>query len=204
MYNKLRYRLKGIQPMIMANGRMADPLDPFAKLLHKLAIKKNKVDKDHMDMAHVEWAGCLYHTDGDISFNGVNVIFDESMRVIVPAENIKRLIRDGAAKSREGKLVKAGVIIPSDPLLNYGNGPPNINELMKLHRYSYRKRVGLRGSSVMRTRPIFRQWSLDLDIEHDSTIIDADKIDTALTTAGHVIGLSDWRPDTGRFIVEKL
>jgi hypothetical protein len=60
---KATYKLTGIRPLIMHNGRMADPLDPMAKKLKKLSGERKKTDATHEKMAEIEWEASLYWSD---------------------------------------------------------------------------------------------------------------------------------------------
>ena len=52
----------------------------------------------------------------------------------------------------------------------------------------------------MRTRPVFEEWQLELEIELDLTVLDPAKIDQLIEEAGRYQGLGDYRPLYGRFL----
>ena len=64
--------------------------------------------------------------------------------------------------------------------------------------------VGLNGKRVMRTRPIFRAWSVVAEVEYEDTILNLEQVNRWVQTAGVQVGLCDWRPRYGRFTVEKI
>ncbi|GAI19389.1 unnamed protein product, partial [marine sediment metagenome] len=57
---------------------------------------------------------------------------------------------------------------------------------------------------IMRARPRFDKWELDFTIDFDDEIIGKDKVNEILTYAGQRIGIGDYRPLFGRFIVTKF
>ena len=58
-------------------------------------------------------------------------------------------------------------------------------------------------STVMRTRPIFREWELEFTVHFMPDIVDEHSLDEAVEIAGKLIGLSDYRPKYGRFEVQR-
>ena len=57
------------------------------------------------------------------------------------------------------------------------------------------------GGSIMRTRPIFPEWTLDFTLAYADDVISKDEVERALSDAGRLVGLCDWRPKFGRFQV---
>ena len=55
--------IRGIRPLLMHNGQLADPLNDYAKELSRLAHKKQKSDEDHVAVGQAEFQGSLYHDD---------------------------------------------------------------------------------------------------------------------------------------------
>lgn len=58
---KFRITLHGINPLLMHNSRLSNPLDPNAKAMKKVSGKRQKTDEDHAELARLEHAGSLYH-----------------------------------------------------------------------------------------------------------------------------------------------
>jgi hypothetical protein len=56
----------------------------------------------------------------------------------------------------------------------------------------------------MRYRPIFRRWSLSATIAINEEVVNVNEVKKAVTDAGALIGLGDYRPRFGRFNVEFL
>ena len=52
---------------------------------------------------------------------------------------------------------------------------------------------------VMTCRPRFNDWACQIEIVYDPSLIDKTALVIALTKAGDVVGLGDYRPLFGRF-----
>ncbi|MGB1100682.1 MAG: hypothetical protein ACPGYS_07215, partial [Flavobacteriales bacterium] len=63
-------------------------------------------------------------------------------------------------------------------------------------------KVGM--ARTMRCRPIFRQWSIDVDVKYNPDLIDRSDVLKSMCDAGQQCGLGDFRPKFGRFEVEVL
>jgi hypothetical protein len=55
----------------------------------------------------------------------------------------------------------------------------------------------------MRTRPRFDNWSCKVRIEFAPSLLNESEVRDIAETVGMTVGLGDWRPRFGRFIVPK-
>jgi len=62
----------------------------------------------------------------------------------------------------------------------------------------------LNGKRIMRTRPIFRNWSALAVIEYESSLLNLEQVDRWIQTAGVQVGICDWRPRYGRFTAARI
>jgi hypothetical protein len=200
MFQSMQVKVKGIAPLVMHNGRLADPFDPFTRELKRITSKRKKTDEDLMAASSVEWCGGLYHTEGDIEIGDGVVLWGKNIKPIVPASLLKACIVEGAKKAKLGKQAKAGVIVDEDCELEY-TGPKDMNKLMSEPRFALRKQARVQQNRVMRTRPIFREWALAFGVEYDPEVMNVEQVLEALIQAGRYVGLGDWRPEFGRFEV---
>ena len=185
----LTVRLSGTSPTILHSGQMANPLNKFAKALKVISGKRKKADEDFESMAKIEFMGSLYLcADGSPGW---------------PGENIESMLCEAARKSKNGKVAKMAMFIDGVAKLIY-SGPKTAEELWALEEFRIVAAVKVGMSRVMRTRPIFRQWSLEVAIQYDESLVDERVVLEWCEVAGHQIGLSDWRPRYGRFSVEKI
>lgn len=196
---KMKVRLEGIQPMLMHNNQSCNPLNKFAKAMKAITGKHKKTDEDHESLARIEWESGLYYTDATGPF--------------VPSVNVEAMLREAAKKRKLGKAVEQSLrVYPLEIPLQY-NGPRDMEGLKKI-AYSGDKvngedfmdirPVGIQQSTVMRARPRFNKWAVDLEVEADDTVFNQDDIIQIFAIAGTKIGLSDYRPRYGLFEVKKI
>lgn len=188
MYEPLEVTIEGTCPTLQHNGQMADPLNEWAKKLKAVSGKRKKTDEDHEEMSRIEFFGSLY--------------LDKDLRVCWPSENIESMLNAAARKRKEGPQARTGMMVTGDFPLTY-TGPETAEELWQHGGFILRCACGVNGSRVMRTRPLFRDWSLRFTVMHDPKIVNADIVLQWCDIAGREVGLSDWRPKFGRFQVVK-
>jgi hypothetical protein len=180
-------------------GGLANPLDPAARRIKKLSSKRRKTDEDYVDLAYAEFEGSFY--------------WDDKHGPVVPTNNILSTTIAGAKKSKMGreaalaifvegteKTGDAGVVRidyagPRDieGLWNGGQGKHVSSELVTVNR-----------AKIVRTRPIFPEWSVSFRAKFDPMVINGDAVLKAMQDAGFYVGLCEWRPRCGRFSVEVL
>lgn len=191
MLEKLNFRITGVAPLLMHNGRLADPLDDIARQIKEVSGKRHKTDADHEEMARLEWLGSLYLHEGE---------------PCIPADVLEAALigRGGAArKQKMGKQAAAGLMVFDNAPLEY-EGPRDPHEMWKLPEFRFRCRVKIGQASVMRTRPIFKDWAANITAMHDPNIVNADAVALWMNIAGAEVGLMDWRPKYGRFEVTSV
>lgn len=170
----------------MHSGRLADPLSEASKELRRITKKRAKTDVDHEYVAKIEWGGGLW------LWNGAPCI---------PGEAIEACFVAAAKKTKRGVAAKAGILSPTNWPLDY-DGPRDINSMWASGDFKLTVGVRVGQARVMRTRPIFRRWSAAIEIEYLDDQMDEREVLDILRTAGRLIGLGDWRPRYGRFVVE--
>lgn len=185
---KFTITIAGTAPLLMHNSRLANPLDSAAKALKRVTGKRTKTDDDHEELARLEHAGSLY--------------FDVDAGPYIPADNIWRCLYDAAKKSKRGPKVKEGVFIETDINPLAYRGPRDIDGLWKEESFRHLASAKVGMQRVMRCRPIFRDWRTDAAGVIDPNVIDLAELVQIAETAGHLIGLGDWRPRFGRFVAE--
>lgn len=187
MYKKIEVEIRGLTPCIMHNGHLADPLNEWVKQMRDITKKgTKKTEADIIELARLEFMGSLY--------------VNERGRPCWPAENLEALIRSGAKATKAGKDVQAGVIVDDNAELIFPDAKKSVEDLWQSaeHRFTVGVKVGQ--SRVMRTRPIFRTWSLKFTVSYNPSVVksEADLL-SWIDHAGSTIGLSDFRPKFGRF-----
>jgi len=190
---KLAVEIEGIRPLLMKNGRLADPEDFFAKQINAINVKKQKdiTPEERLERDWLEYQGSVY--------------WSEELGLHIPSDNIERCIQLGAQKSMKGKTVQSCVFCTEPFIKLLYKGPRTVKELYDhvefAHRvYLLRKAVVIKKSRVFKVRPMIPTgWRLEFELWYDETIIGREELKKALINAGALIGLGDWRPKFGRF-----
>lgn len=180
-----RITIEGTEPLLMSNGRMANPLDPAAKAVKRVSGKRNKTDDDYMELARLDHVGGLY--------------IDPDLGPYIPPDNIWKSLYVAAKKTKRGVKVKEGVFILSgiNPLAY--RGPRDIRGLWDDENFRFITTVVVSGRRVPRCRPLFREWKVDAEGILDPNVIELQELRDVAVTAGQLIGLGDWRPKFGRY-----
>jgi hypothetical protein len=178
-------RLIGIAPLMLHNGQLADPTNKFTIALSK--VVKGKA-KDLVAAREIETLGSLY--------------LDQDNRVVVPADMIYSCVVGGAKARKMGTAAKAGVYEAAPTYRLEYDGPQDPTVLAKDPNFIDFRGVRVGQNRVMRSRPIFRQWAVEISLLHDADLFARDDLKLAIERAGMAIGLGDYRPRFGRFSVE--
>lgn len=178
----------GVAPLLQHNGQTSDPMNRFSRAMAEINAKRKKTEADHAERDRLEFLAGLY--------------LDSEQRVIVPSHLIEATLIGGAKKVKMGPAAKAGLIVDEDALLDYG--AQIVPEKLLGEGYVLRVRAKVGQSAVMRTRPMFREWSIRFRVLFNDEIISARSILEAARHAGQSVGLGDWRPKYGRFTVEQV
>ena len=190
-FSIVKYEIIGVAPLVQHNGQTADPLNKFSKMLKALSSKRNKTDADYLELSRVEFHAGLYT--------------NEESKIVVPSKNLSACLVGGAKKSKLGNQFKSGVFIFEDAPLVFDDADKTPTELWDMgEKYVLRTTVGVNGSSVLRTRPIFKSWKLKVSVNFNPDLVDEQQITQAMQDAGIQCGLCDWTPQNGRFIVKKI
>lgn len=188
MYQTLKFKITGVAPLLLHNGRLADPLDPITQAIKKISGKRNKTDADHLEMSRLEWLGSLYRENGNI---------------VLPGYVVEAGLINGAKKIKRGESAKAGMFCEKDFPIQY-DGPKDVDELWKDENFRLKAGVRVQRARCMRTRPKFDPWSAEIEVTFDDQILNAGEIEEFVRICGNQLGLCDWRPRYGRFVAEKV
>jgi len=185
-YQKLSFKIRGIAPMLQHNGQTSDPLNQFAQAIKKVSGKRSKTEEDYKELAHIEWLSGLYL---------------KGKKPCLPGFILEAAMVEAGRKSKRGKQVLAGLFIEDDAPLIY-DGPTDIDKLWADENFRLTASVRVKQNRVMRTRPKFDKWEAQVTISYDPRVLNDSDVREILVTAGESVGLCDWRPRFGRFIVE--
>lgn len=187
-YEKLSFHIEGISPLLLHNGRLANPLDKIVREIKKITGKRKKTEEDLMGLMKLEWYGSLYVEDS---------------RIVIPGNNIESMLCYAAKKTKMGEVCKSGILCDGNWPLDY-NGPKEIDVLFNDGEFIDTRGCVVGQSRVMRTRPIFKTWSLKFDVSYLPDIVEsAETVKSWVVTAGRLIGLCDFTPKFGRFMLKE-
>lgn len=187
MLATIEIEVMGVSPLIMHNGQTADPMNKFSKELKGVSGKRKKTDEDFAEMARIEWHAGLY-----VNAEG---------KLIIPSHVVESCIIDGAKKSKLGKQFKSAVFVNDDCLLDVGIKYGKATDLWNDDRFRDTRGVRVNQARVMRTRPIFHNWSTTISVCFDDEQVNESEVRRAVDDAGSKCGLCDYRPKFGRFEV---
>ena len=122
---------------------------------------------------------------------------------VIPATNIDAMLIEAAKKKKQGNTAKAGVYCLKDAVLEY-DGPHQAEALWQDERFRHQAMARIQLSRILRTRPIFSQWQMDVSLHVEDSLVNLKQVDEWLFIAGRQIGLGDWRPRYGRFSIASL
>jgi len=176
--------------ILMHNGQLADPLNPFTKALKEYTSKRKKSDDDHLKVAELEFQGSLY--------------FDDAIGPYIPGHVIDATIKNGAKKKKLGTIFESCVSTVDGMYPLQYKGPRTREALWADPRFRDRRGCGVQQARVIRTRPKFTDWSLEFDLQLFPCELNPKDIEQAIIDAGIYVGLLDFRPRFGLFELKEF
>lgn len=200
--------IRGVRPLLMHNGDLADPMNRCAKEIKRLTGSgKRGTDSDDKEIqkARLEFEGGLW-----LGVDGLPCVPGDAIDSMIAGKKwgAARLIRMGEPMRRAVRCVDTDI-----PLTYRGMEKiKGVADLLKLYdadpsSVALRKRAVMpsSGSSVMRTRPRFNDWSITFTLSVLTGLdVDMGHVKAAIEMAGHMVGLGDWHGRYGLFVVEKF
>jgi hypothetical protein len=187
-------RLQGVSPLLCHNGQTADPRNSYAKAMKAVSSKRKKTDADLDELARLEWLAGIYRYGSDL---------------VIPDYVLEGTLINGAKKSKRGPQAKCGLFFTEHASLRFEGKPEAITEetladMFESGRFTHTIGVRVSMAKVMRTRPIFRGWSIDAVAQYDPDVLNHRDIQEIADDAGKLVGIGDWRPKHGRFTAEVI
>lgn len=182
----------------MHNGLLADPKAPYSRLIKEITSKRTKTESDYDELEKLEWLGGLYFAE----YGSVFALAGK-VKVVIPSDNIERCIQLGAQKTKRGKDIQSGVLCSDTEIEVEYEGPKDLAKMFADPAFMLRKGVRVQKNRIIRVRPMIPTgWKIKVRLEYDKDQINEQNIRRAMLDAGSFIGLGDWRPKFGRFLVE--
>lgn len=187
----LKLHLIGTKKLLMHNGRLANPLDPYTRSIKQISKKRSKTDADLNEMVRLESRAAMYETsDGMLG---------------LPTQNIWRSIFDAAKAYKLGEPCKRALLVTDVTEVN----PIHLSgELLKADTYLdedvderllyVSARVGT--GRVMRARPVVPAgWQVMVTLQLLEEELQPSLLTPVYERAGQFVGVGDWRPVYGTY-----
>ena len=186
------YKLKSVSRLLMHAPRCANKLDPVTIEIGKITSKssKKKTEEDYRDLAKLEFASCLYLTDGG--------------KITIPDYVWEGALISAAKKLRQGSEFKSSVLVTNVVFLFDGPQSPEkrVEDKSCVDCRPVVLTSGKKRATIMRTRPVFSSWSAEIEVSFDEKEVHEETLDKSFDIAG-TLGVCDYRPKFGRFEVVK-
>jgi hypothetical protein len=193
---KLNVMITGITPMLIHNGRTANPLNSFSKALKALTSKRKKTDEDIQEILALQWEASLYWND--------------KIGLYMPVENILASLLKACKKHKLGPSISGFVFNETlgFPIITANHD--NFRALKADPENKFVKAVTIQKSKTITCRCILKEWKLQFNCDLDGSIIDANDVRMIIQTMSNRIGLGVWTPSHpkpgifGKFQVDTL
>lgn len=183
----LNLTITGTAPLMMHSDKLANPLNPATRAHKELTSKRKKTDEDHLAIARSEFLAGAY--------------WDEASGFYIPGQNLDATFWAGAKLQKMGVHWKRGALVLTDKAALQFDGPATPEELWSDTRFVDCRGVKVGTAKLMRYRPIFRDWSAEVQVAVNTDVINLEEAKKAISDGGALIGVCEYRPRFGRFEV---
>lgn len=183
----VKFVLTGTTPLLMHNPRMVDKEFEITREIAAITSKRKKTDEDFAAIEKLEWYGGLYEHNG---------------LVVQPSSKVRKCLINAARMSKQGKSVERAITMTELFVPLHYEGPRSIDELFADKRFHSRLSVGVGNKRVMRVRPQFFPWRLEVNaLFVEDAGLNFDEVESIAKMAGVVEGIGDNRVNGyGRFV----
>ena len=131
--------------------------------------------------------------------NPEDFLYKTGRKICQPASHIERAMQQTASKF---KIVGRGKKTYKDAAKTVIVEPDMIeHSIQKWEPYSASVVIPSTRGRVMRIRPMLKKWKLSFTMLWDEKLIPKSVLKDMLDSAGAEVGIGDWRPRFGRFMV---
>lgn len=181
--NLVTVKIEGINPLLMHNVRLANPLEAIVQEMKTLASKRKKTVEDIRELSRMEFEGGLY--------------LDTKLGPYIPGQAFHKTLVNAAKAQRLGSKVNTALIVTTLKAPLEYDGPRDVEGLWAAGFYDQRM-VTVDRKRLMRTRPCFQEWAAEFEILYSPSDFDDRTMQAIFEAAGRV-GLLDYRPHYGTF-----
>lgn len=185
----LKLKIRGMAPLLMQSGVLANPLHPMTKELKKITGLRKKTDDDLEQMLKLKYLASMY--------------YDEKTGPYIPGENLDRAYFDAAKELKLGKRFTQCAMIVEDKLPLVYEGPRKPQALYDDLNFVDVRMVKIGTSRVAMSRPIFKVWALNATLAFNEELIDLRDMHQINSFVGRQ-GLGTFRRRFGKFAVDQV
>lgn len=184
----------GKNPLLQNNPQTVDRFNIYTKAMKRINDKKTRrTDDDFMELKNIEVRAKIY--------------WDDAIGIYVPSSWVTAAIAGASFKtSKISKAdVRSAVFAVDDKLpLIYRDKAKVKTPDDIVGNNAFRLDMTLKQGMVrvVKSVPIFHDWSFTCALEYDDEVIDADSMTNILTRCARYGGFGDFRPTFGRADVE--
>jgi hypothetical protein len=184
---QISVKIEGTAPLMMHADTFANPLHPATKLHKELTSKRKKTEEDHLAIARSEFISGCYWNAADGFF--------------IPGQNVDATLLAGAKLQKLGTHWRRGALVLENRIKLKHDGPKNPDDLWENPAFVDCRGVKVGAAKIMRYRPVFLRWSAEFTVVVNPDVLDLQEARKAITDAGALIGVCEYRPRFGRFAV---
>jgi hypothetical protein len=191
----IKFRISGVEPLILNNPRTVDPFDKYAKLKKVITSKRSKTDDDLLELRRLEVESKLY--------------FDDSIGVYIPGRWLLAAIaKNSFAQVKISKEKARGSVFITDskiPLKYSGQKKvKNPADVAGNPEFIITMNLPQKGVRLSKCFPVFHDWSFETELEFDHSIINERDLVKVLQYSSNYGGFGDFRPTYGRALFKKI
>jgi hypothetical protein len=145
----------------------------------------------------------------------MGLYYDEELGIYMPAKCLSACFKSAAKKFKLGKASKAITIdcAVGTPLIGFEGMSPallwDVQDKSGNQKHTFCESVVVNRARIMRTRPIFQNWSVKFDLYLNTELLSVEQLHRIIDTAGFEYGLCELRPERatgcyGRFTLDSL
>lgn len=186
----LNVKIQGIQPLLMSNPQTVDRFNGYAKQMAAINAKKTRrTDEDYKNLADIEVRSKVH--------------WDDALGVYVPSTWLMAALCKHAftLKKIAKDKIRGSVFLTAPKIqLNYaGSGVVRtLDDVVGNPKFRYQMNVKQGQVRVMKSMPVFKDWSFEADLEYENTQIDFSDLKGIFEYAAKYGGFGDFRPTYGR------
>ena len=187
---QVNVKVTGINPLLQNNPQMVDRFNPYARKMAQINAKKTRrTDDDYHELQNIEVRAKIY--------------FDKELGIYIPSTWVTSAI--AANSFRVAKISKADIrgslFACEDRIKLEYDGMQGVKSAEDIvGNPTFRTNLTLKQGQVrvVKSAPIFHNWSFETDLEFDDKQIDPDSVTRILEHASRYGGYGDFRPTFGR------